>query len=468
MYLIKAIHVRFAVTFTLDLDTATLDDLANVKDPGKLPQADKLRYFARQSQLQKEGRVAIVRHHHQRLKKILHMLAERAIGPDEDTVHQELKTSAATLSAILVNWKVKAEAGDKLFSELNLVKAIQPELQKLKGKLVNSDLDSKATAKHLEALEKARRQVGDALARGEAGVRAWIRDSCIKYRGSLATGWRNAQKSQDGTAMRIRVPESGMDEEQRESMKFDSDAFVEVPATTWESWADMEIVTEREREGKMDLAELVVRVKALMKPVQYQLALQKEYLDVENRWGQPKSSRRSLIEIRINNAQVSLDQLDRPYRQLLGVQAVEEQLRLAMSTVAGYKRTSKGEADFSFVLQSSKKSARELTAGNLYPLNEIAKAGLPLTESDLDLVFADRQLMVKMPEKHVSMSQPVATTTYDWETPMDPHTRSRPTEAMLIAEYLGADPQTTLAQFAAAGKQARLGAVKVVDQALTF
>ncbi len=445
MYIIKAIHAKFHVTFELDLDKASAADLANVKDPGSLPAQDKRRYFDRKAELEKAARLAIVKQHVLRMKQVLADVKSRAIGPEDDAVHQKLREVTAKLNSVLQIWKHKAETGARDFSELRLVNDLRAPLQELKSHLADSD----DGADHKAGLERARKEVGDALARGEAGVRASVQGAAITYRGSLATGWRNALKSEDGMAQRINL------------LKFDSDAFVEIPSATWEGWADLEIVTEREREGKMDLSELITRAQFSVKPHEKEMLLRQDYIKINQKYGQGLKSG-NVDQIHLDRARAAFEPRKRALDQLVGIQKVEEQLRLAMETVKGYKKNSKGEADFSFVLQSSKKTAREVRSGNLYPLNEVAKGGLPLTEADLEIVYESGVIKVRMPERHISMSKQVAGTTYDWETPQTPHTQSRPTEAMLISQYLALDPN--LAAFRQRGTESWLQRLKEDNQ----
>ena len=403
MYVITATHVTTKAPFQIDLDSASLDDLANVFEPAKLPAEHRNRYFARQKDLKlgaiRETRFGILSFHDLRLSRILRGLQERAIGPPDDAVHETLKEVTAEVTAILKKWRLKIEADvkDNAFKELALATELRGSLQRLRAHLA----DDAADAEHLRKLERARNQVGDALARGEAGVRAYVGGAGIGYRGSLATGWRNAMKSDHDVAQRIDL------------LKFDSDAFVDVPAATWEAWQGLNVVTQIEKEGKMNLNDLIKRTKD-------QIAGNKLTND--------------------NGTAAREAALDRILNQLQGVEKVEEQLKLAMKSVGGYKKLEPGDdADFSFVLQSSKKTARELKAGNLYPLDEIARAGLPLTETDLELVFEDGKIRARMPEHHRTMTKPVTTRTYAADVPADPHTLSRPTEAMLIEAYFKAD-----------------------------
>jgi hypothetical protein len=196
----------------------------------------------------------------------------------DDEVHKTLRSTATLLEGTLRNYLHKARQGDKGFSELALVTELRSPLQALREHLPEAMTDDTLGPEgHRKALERARHEVGDALARGEAGVRAWVKGASISYRGSLATGWRNARKSQGGVAQRINI---------------------------------------------------------------------------------------------------------------------------------------------------------------LYPLDEIARGGLPLTASHLDVVCEEGTLKVRMPERHISMSAPVPHKTYDWEPDAEPHTRHHPTEAMLIRAYL--------------------------------
>jgi hypothetical protein len=389
MYEITAISVKNKTEFKLDLDTATLEELADVSEPANLPSKDKLRYFKRQQELERNARVGLVYVHDARLARIMEGLLKRAIGPERDEVHKKIRDKCSELAVILETWKAKAQQGSKDFKEINLVKALQGPLQQLSEHL---EEDTEGPQKHVADLRRARIQVGDALARGEAGIRAWVQGASIRYRGSLATGWRNAKKSTAGTAQRINL------------LQFDSDAFVDIPTATWGLWHGMRIVTDMQKEGKMDLSELMVRTRAAENVLT----------------GQEKEA------------------FTRVLNQLLGIETVQDQLKLAMKTVSGYKMNQGDEADFSFVLQSSKKTGRELESGNLYPLEEVANAGLPLTEARLTLLYEDGTLMVRMPERHVSMTKPVERKTYTWESNSIPHTQDRPTEAMQIEAYLRA------------------------------
>lgn len=393
MYEITATHAKTGIPFTIDLDTASLAQLADVANPGRLPDAHKRKYFARKQQLEKQGRISLVQAHQERLKRIMESLLKRAVGPEDDEVHKALHAKQLELITILNEWLVKAEGNAKGFDELTLVNQLRGPLQGLKASLTENISGSD---EHMKSLNRARNQVGDALSRAESGIRAFVKGASISYRGSLATGWRNAKKSSGGVAQRINL------------LQFDSDAFVEIPAATWEQWRQLGIVTEMQSKGKMDLSELITRANS-----------------AKNAGGQPAEKTAASKRV---------------HEQLLGIEEVEKRIRAAMWTVKGYKKE-ESQADFSFVLQSSEKTKRELKSGNLYPLEEIEKAGLPLTEADLDVIYEEGVLKVKMPERHVRMSDGVPEKTYGWVPDSVPHTTERPTEAMLIKAYFEAGKQ---------------------------
>jgi hypothetical protein len=385
----------------LDLDTATLTQLKDVKEPGKLPQADKMRYFERKQGCEKQERLDVVDLHRIRMQRVMEGLQKRAVGPEDDEVHKALKSKATELDAMLGRWKSLAEQDNpKGFKELTLVNDLRGPL---KGLISSLPEDMSGSQEHVTGLKRARNQVGDGLAHAESGVRAWVQGARISYRGSLATGWRNAKKS---------AGEEGQKVAQRINLlQFDADAFVEIPAAIWKDWVTLDIVLQNKAKDKMPLSELMVRARA---------AKDKPGLETDE-----KKKR------------------ERAFDQLSGIVKVEEQLRLAMGSVKGYKKekeegVANHTADFSFVLQSSEKTTRELTSGNLYPLAEVEKAGLPLTESNLDVVYEDGVFNVKMPEHHMRMTDPVPTKTYDWVPDSDPHTKDRPTVAMVMKNYFEA------------------------------
>jgi hypothetical protein len=362
-------------------DAATLD---NVKDPAALPNLQKLAFFERKRQLAYKAKISILCRHRDRLKGILLDIWNRAPGPKDDEVHRLIRSTAANCTVVLEKFKAYAKTGDKKFDEKALIEQLRTVLVALKGSVP----DVAATAAHIAGLETARQQVGDVLARAEAGIRAWVSGASIAYRGSLATGWRNENKSKDGVAQRIDL------------FSFDSDAFVTIPHETWAGWQKLGIVLDNKVKDKMSLDDLIVRA---------------------------------------SHADDSAD-TQRVRSQLAGIKMVEAQLRDAMASVKGYKM--KGDvADFEFVLQSSEKTVRELTSGNLYPLDEVAKAGLPLTEVDLKVVVEGGVIKVMMPERHISMSAAVETKTYPSDPKSVPHTETRPTERMLIDEYFNPPKQ---------------------------
>ncbi len=437
----------FGLTVTADIRTATLEQINAAIDPASLPHATRLAFFQRKNKLQTRERVNIVKYHRDRLRRIIQELKGRAA---DDAVFQELRATANHLQHVLEQYLdlAKEKNGAKDFSEQKLVMALQPSLAILKTNLGPVDLELGADDEWKAQVGKIRMQVGDVLSQAEAGIRAYVTGACIKYRGSLATGWRNAQKSTAGTANRMNV------------CKFDVDAFVEIPDVTWNNWADLEIVTERERKGKHDLGELIIRTEALLKPINASIGKdeieQQTWKDYPVRDTSERSERRAaLVEERLKHLRKQQAPLARILNQLRGIQKVEEQLRNAMASVPGYKKV-RGEPDFSFVLQTDRKSAREIQSGNLYPLEEIEKAGLPLTEANLSIEFEAGTVKVKMPEQHMTMSRPVTESTYPETAIPEPHTVSRPTVAMMFNAYLGAHPEQVIAQRMAAMRDNRL------------
>lgn len=384
---IVAVHKLTKAPLVFESETADSETLDSVENPEGLPPDQKRAFFVRKQKLAiaitKAAQMTILKKHRDRLRAILLDLWARALGPKDDTVHLQIKATALKLTSVLQTYKGYALDSDKRFKEATLIQDLRAALVVLKGSVP----DLAATAEHIAGLEKARRQVGDVLARAEAGIRAWVKDASIGYRGSLATGWRNENKSEDGKAQRINL------------LKFDSDAFVTIPHDTWVAWSDLGVVLENKVNDKMALSELMLRARMKSEDPGKESAL------------------------------------ERLRAQLAGIHKVEEQLCDAMKSVSGYKMTDDGTADFSFVLQTSKKTVRELTAGNLYPLDQIAKAGLPLTELDLDVVVDDGVFKVKMPERHVSMSKIIGGKTYSSDPDPVPHTVVRPTERMAIEAY---------------------------------
>lgn len=358
-------------------DGATLDRVAN---PAGLPLQQKIAFFDRRKVIEKDQKIALLVTHRNRLRMILRDLWQRAPGPDDGEVRTSITTTKDRCVAILEKYKGYAKSGDKGFNELTLVTEFQHALHHLKGKVP----DRAASGQHIQALTKARHQVGDVLARAEAGIRAWVRGASIAYRGSLATGWRNETKSVDGIAQPINL------------LVFDSDAFVTIPNATWAEWHRLGIVSNRHQDDKLPLPDLIQSA---------------------------------------NGARANGPEELRVSKQLDGILQVEGQLRDAMKSVAGYKRSPNNEADFGFVLQPASKTARELTAGNLYPLGQIAAAGLPLAETDLALVVESGVIKVRMPERHISMSQPVGGKTYPTDPDTPTHVSQRPTERMQIEDY---------------------------------
>ena len=387
--IISATHKVTRAPLVFESDTATAATLDDVDNPAGLPQAEKLAYFARRRKLEANAKVALVRGHRDRLNVMLHDIWDRAPGPKDDDVHLQIKATALKITTVLTTYKDYAKTGDKKFNEMNLIQEIRAALTVLKGSVP----DVAATQQHIAGLQKARHQVGDVLARAEAGIHAWVQGASIAYRGSLATGWRNENKSQAGTAQRINL------------LNFDSDAFVTIPHDTWAGWNGLKIVLDNKLQDKMSLSDLVVRA----------------------------------------NLPPDSDAVKRVRAQLAGIRKVEEQLQDAMKTVGGYKINQGGNADFEFVLQSRNKTVRELAAGNLYPLDQIAKAGLPLTERELAVVVEDGIFKVRMPEHHVNMSEVIGQPTYPTDPASVPHVATRPTERMAIEAYFNAPVQVALA-----------------------
>jgi hypothetical protein len=69
-------------------------------------------------------------------------------------------------------------------------------------------------------------QVETILAKYKSQILALIPGASMKYRGSLATGWKGPHKlASDGSALRF------------DSSPFDCDAFIEIPPSTWAQWA---------------------------------------------------------------------------------------------------------------------------------------------------------------------------------------------------------------------------------------
>jgi hypothetical protein len=400
--MITATHKVTRAEFQFDSDTATAATLDDVDNPARLPQAEKLAYFARRRALDANAKVALVKGHRDRLDVMLHDLWDRAPGPKDDDVHLQIKATALKITTVLTTYQDYARTSDKKFNEMDLIQELRAALVVLKGSVP----DVAATQQHIAGLEKARRQVGDVLARAEAGIRAWVQGASIAYRGSLATGWRNENKSQAGTAQRINL------------LNFDSDAFVTIPHDTWAGWNVLKIVLDNKLQDKMSLSDLIVRADLATKS----------------------------------------DPVKRARAQLAGIRKVEEQLQDAMKTVGGYKINQGGNADFEFVLQTRNKTVRELAAGNLYPLDQIAKAGLPLTERELKVVVEDGIFKVRMPERHVNMSETIGQPTYPTDPVSVPHVTLRPTERMAIEAYFNAPVPLTAVETAERSLVAHLGA----------
>jgi len=402
----------------LIFESTTVDatTLANV-DMAALSREHQIVCTARKNQLLVAARLETVAIHRARLETILLDIARRALGPENDEVHLKIEEARRATSATLESFTVKANTLSMKFNEMELIQQLRAGLTTLKDKVY----DPEATAEHRKELEKTRNLVSDVLARAEAGVKAWVQGISIAYRGSLATGWRNAKKSDQNKAQRIDL------------LKFDSDAFITIPHDTWVLWNSLKIVLNNKVEDKMSLRDLIAAAKSAGK---------------------------------------SEDVL-RALSQLEGIKTVEAQIQMALQSVPGYKlsvknkddpgaaewtdtdrrRSDKYTADFEFVLQTSHKTVRELKSGNLYPLGEIANAGLPLTEADLEVVVESKGFWVKMPERHISMSVVIGEPTYKNAAVEVAHTKNFPTERMQIESYFSPDNKVELKKVATVERQ---------------
>jgi hypothetical protein len=381
-------------TITLNIDTATLGQIDDL-DLNSVSEPERRMVIKRKEALQRDTRFQMVWKHFDRMKLIFTGLRDRTIEPHGD-VYTTLRSVSRDVETVLKTWKKNAKIQPPLrsFEEGDLVREIKFKMSILDKHV--ADLDGKDAEETAKKLKDAREQVGDVLARAESGVRAWVKDANIKYRGSLATGWKNAKKSlDDNTAQRINL------------MQFDCDAFVELPNRVWEDWVNKSIIPPKSASaGKISLPDAIKYLKKLPTP-------QKE------------------------------SELERIQEQLQGIKMVEDQLKIAFGTVKGYKmkpsETGSGsgsQADFGFVLQPVDKSLKEIKAGNAYPLDQIARAGLPLTENLLELFYEDNTLKVRMPEKHISMSSRIETSTseHPFAASPEPHTVSRDTPADTIKQ----------------------------------
>jgi len=415
--LIQAVNKRTKAPLNFESTTADANTLADVDNPGKLPELQKLAYFARRSELLLEAKLATVNVHKSRLDRIFKDILDRALGPEDDEVHQKISEARLATTTTLESFRIKAANPKMKFEEMELIQQLRGGLITLKDLLP----DPAVNAEHQDALNKTRKMVSDVLARSESGIRAWVQGASIAYRGSLATGWRNARKSDQGKAQRVDL------------LKFDCDAFVSIPHETWVAWKNLKIVLDNKVDDKMSLADLMVRAQ---------------------------------------HAAVS-DEVTRVRSQLEGIKVVEGQLQLALQSVPGYKlaaksnddpgpvewtdrdkrRSDKYKADFELVLQTSNKTVRELKSGNLYPLGEIANAGLPLTENDLDVVIESQEFWVRMPERHISMSVVIGEPTYKGTEVDVAHTVKFPTERMQIENYFASDDRVALRKVVTVEKQ---------------
>jgi hypothetical protein len=90
---------------------------------------------------------------------------------------------------------------------------------------------AKEKAWEAKVLKPVQAQVEAILAKHKAQILALIPGVSVKYRGSLATGWKGPHKlAPDGSALRF------------DSSPFDCDAFLEIPPAIWDQWAQQEWV----------------------------------------------------------------------------------------------------------------------------------------------------------------------------------------------------------------------------------